>query len=202
MPQSSTIPVDGNDNVLIDIAASAVPLTVNGTIGTFATTNPAFIGVYSQSVIDAPGTVALNNYIALFNPVASGRLVLGLSLTASTYSTSTVSAAQSLIAIRITAQSGGTLVAAANVNRFDTNSVNPVTEVRIGNPSATTTGSAFVGFPPALGAGAQSPVTTVTPPSGTFGFFHPGQGFLVQVPVGNANQLWDIQFTWAEMVGS
>jgi hypothetical protein len=202
MPQSSTIPVDGNDDVLVNVAASNVPLTVSGSLGTYSILNPSYTGTYSIALVDVAGTVASNNYVAIFNPVASGKLIVGLSATVSAYSINTVNSGQSMQAFRTTAQSGGTLVSNSTINKFDTNYANSAVEIRTGNPTVTTTGLPIIGFPPALGTGAQAPVTNVSPPSGTADVFHQGQGLVLQVPVGNASEVWDIQLVWAEVTGS
>lgn len=168
-------------------------------LGTFASMDPTWTGVYFHALVDAAGTVASNNYLSVLNPVGSGKIAIALGFISSNYSGASVTGAQSLRAFRTSAHSGGTDVTAASVNRFLTAFPNPSAQVKIGNPTTTNTNptNPMIGIPPALGTGAQSP-QTVSPTPGASFVFLPGEGIVFNVPAGDTDQLWNMQYIWAE----
>lgn len=168
-------------------------------LGTFTSIDPTWTGVYFHALVDTAGTVASNNYLSVLNPVGSGKIAIALGFISSNYSGASVTGAQSLRAFRTSAHSGGTDVTAANVNRFLTSFPNPSAQVKIGNPTTTNVNptNPMIGIPPALGTSAQSPVTVSPTPGASFVFL-PGEGIVFNVPVGDADQLWNMQYVWAE----
>lgn len=176
-------------NVALDANASS--------ISTFPGSDPTWTGVYFHSIVDAPGTVATNNYLAILNPSGSGKIAIALGFITSSYSTGSVTAVQSLTAFRTTAQSVGTLVAASAVNRFVTTFPNPSSEVRTGNPTVTTTGSKMIGLAPVIGGTAGNGPAVMPTPGASF-VFQPGQGIVFNVPAGDVQQFWNMQYIWAE----
>lgn len=177
--------------VLNDTATQSIPM--------FTGVDPTWTGVYFQALVDSPGTVASNTYLSVLNPSGSGKLAIALGFIAVNYSTGTVTGAQSMRVFRISAHSAGTDIAAASVNRFLSAFPNPVSQVKIGNPTVTITNSTnpMLGIAPALGGGAQAPETVAPTPGASFTFL-PGEGITFQVPTGSANQLWNMQYIWAE----
>lgn len=166
-------------------------------LATHAAIDPSWLGVYSHVIADAPGTVAANTYLSVFNPVGSNKLHIALSLVTANYSVNSVTGSVSMLANRNSAASGGTLVAANTVTKFVGSMPDSSAEVRIGNPTTTTLGLPLIAIPPAFGTGAQSP-TTSGGPSGASFVMTPGQGIQFAVPAGDVDQRWDILYIWAE----
>lgn len=154
--------------------------------------------IYLASVSDAPGVVAANNFLSVFNPVGSGKHIIGLGAVVSTYAVASASSANSMLAYRTTAASGGTQITAANVSRYDTTVANPVAEVRTGNPTVTTSGGALIGFGPPIATGAGGGGVASPAITGATFIMHPGQGLVFATAAGDVNQRWNIQFTWSE----
>lgn len=154
---------------------------------------------YFATISDTPGVVASNNFLSIFNPASSGRVLIFYQAEIKSWATGATSADASLTATRITAASGGTQVAAANINRFLTADPNPVAEVRTGNPTVTTSGLVLNTWPPpiAVGTGAGSTAYTSTPPGAGFVCL-PGQGIVFNTPSGATTQRWSIVTIWAE----
>lgn len=168
--------------------------------GRFLTTVvPETYQFYFHSLIDAPGVVAANNFMSIFNPVGSGKTVSFFSIAVDCFAGGASGTASSLVVDRISAASGGTLLAAANINKLITTEPNSTTEVRTGNPTVTKVGVSLYSWPPPLstGSGAGSSVVSAVPPSEGF-YCLPGQGISFNTPAGNANQVWSIKATWAE----
>lgn len=143
---------------------------------------------YVFNTIDQPGVVAANNFVSIFNPVGSIRTI-GAS-----------NASNSLGVYRVTAASGGSLTAAANILKFDTASANSIAEVRTGNPTVTLLNStpAYSAAPP-QGAGQINTVPAQSfVPSGLLALCHPGEGIVFQTAAGNTNQMWGIGVAWYE----
>lgn len=179
----------GQLNVGFDAAAAA--------LATFQAIDPAWTGVYSHVIADAPGTVASNTYLSVFNPVGSGKLHIALSLQSANYSSNTVSGATSMKASRTSAASAGTLIAANTVTKFSNSMATTSAEVRTGNPTTTTVGLPLIAIPPAFGTGAQSPITSGGPSGASF-VMAPGEGIQFNVATGDVDQLWDLLYIWAE----
>jgi hypothetical protein len=156
--------------------------------------------VYRFALTDVPGVVLANNFMALFNPASSVLAHRMVSLVASTYALGNSVTGTSLIFRRSTAQSGGTLVAANTVARFNTADPDPVTEVRTGNPTVTALGLALRGIPPAVTPGVANGGTgTDVGPEVTDFVMLPGQGIVFATAAGNANQSWNISYAWSEV---
>lgn len=169
------------------------------TDGRFLTTTvPESYQFYFHALIDAPGVVAANNFMSVFNPVGSGKTVVFFQAEIQNYSTGASTTAVSMTATRITAASGGTQVAAANVNRFVTAWANPVAEVRVGNPTVTTTGVPLNGWAPPISIGVGVGATAQTTAPGPGFVCTPGQGIVFATASGNTSQVWKVLPIWAE----
>jgi hypothetical protein len=154
---------------------------------------------YFHSVVDAPGVVAANNFLSIFNPSGSGKTVAFFSANVTSYAVGASSTAISLRADRITAASGGTQVSASTVNRLLPTWSDPVAEVRISNPSATKAGLSLVGWVPPLATGVGIGATAYSAaPEGQSFICVPGQGVVFSTSAGNTNQMWGINANWAE----
>lgn len=156
--------------------------------------------IYQQAMSDVAGTVAANNFLTVYNPVGSGRVMFALQLNVSSYSVGATTVDSSLKAFRITsAPTGGTLIAASSVARFNSLHPDPVSVPRIGNPSATPVGELLVGIPPIISVGTgQSASSTFAPPGGASFLSLPGEGLVFMTAVGDIDQRWNIDFVWGE----
>lgn len=171
-----------------DVALTGQP------ISTYASVNPTWTGVYVEGLTDAPGTVAANNYLSVFNPVGSGVMMTAISIIVGSYSTGGATGVSSLSVFRTTAASAGTLVAPSTIGRFATAMPDPVTELRVGNPTVTTVGRNLISFPPVVGGAAGTVASVVSQANA---IVMPGEGLVCRVPSGDVQQFWDIQFAWA-----
>lgn len=180
-----------NVTVQNDPATQSLPI--------FTSIDPSWTGVYFHAIVDAAGATGSTNYLAVLNPSGSGKLAIALGFICSSYSLNSVTTPSSLTAFRTSAQSGGTLQSAATVNRFYTAFPNPVSEVRFGNPTTTNTNGTnpMIGIPPVVGNGAQNGETVAPTPGASF-IFQPGEGIVFNVPTGDTDIRWDMQYIWAE----
>lgn len=162
---------------------------------------PAGANYYFHTLLDAPGVVAANNFMSVFNPTGSGKAVVFFVAEVKSYAIAAASAADSLTAFRTTAASGGTLISSASVSRFLTTAPNPVAEVRVDNPTTTNVGLALNGFPPPIstGAGTGSLGNSAAPSSQAAFTCLPGEGLVVTTASGDTDQRWDITLTWLEL---
>lgn len=157
---------------------------------------------YFYSLADVAGVAAGNNFLSVFNPVGSGKVLVFYNSQTAAWSTAGTSVAVSMNIHRTTAASAGSLVAASAVPRFVTSQSDPVAQVRIGNPTVTKTGSTLFGTPPAIsaaGIGSPSAGGAGPTPAGAGFVCVPGEGVVASTTSGSANQLWNLNFVWAEM---
>ena len=154
---------------------------------------------YFHSLIDAPGVVAANTFMSIFNPANSGRVVSFYAIAVDSFASGASGTASSLVVDRITAASGGTQIPFASINKLITTELNSTTEVRTGNPTVTKTGLSLYSWIPPISTGSGVGGSTVSNPPPSEGFFClPGQGIAFSTPAGNTNQVWSIKATWAE----
>jgi len=157
-----------------------------------------YMKVYFHALVDTPGVVAANNFMSVFNPVGSNRVVIVLQLYVNCYSTNAATSPNSLTAYRTSATSGGTLIAASTVNRFITAETDPVCVVRTANPAATTVGLVLVGVPPVISTGSGSGASATSPSPGASFVMIPGEGIVVGTAAGDTDQTWNISLVWGE----
>lgn len=155
---------------------------------------------YQYAIADAPGVAAANNFLSVFNPAGSVKTIAWLAAFFSSYSTGSSSTPNSMIIYRTTAATGGTLVAAGNVGKFVTSQPNSVAQVRIGNPTVTLLNSQVVfSCSPPLGSGVSATApASASPPGGAIAVSLPGEGLVFSTAAGNTNQMWGLEFDWAE----
>lgn len=165
------------------------------------TPNPQIDGTYILSIANIPGTVASNNFVTLFNPVGSGKTVVVGGMFISTVAAAGTSATQPTRIHRISAApTGGVLVAASDIFKFNTANPDPVCVLRIGNPTAVLQAPASNTPPPVTtGAGGGQFVHEVDPPTGTTVLLAPGEGVAVNNSSGDTAQRWNISLAWAEI---
>lgn len=186
------------------MAASQQIITLDGftnPIQTLPGPIPNLTAAYIYSLTDAPGVVAANNFISLFNPVGSGKKMYFLGMFISTYVAGGGSTTRnSMQGKQITAASAGTLVGAASIAKLISTYANPTSEVRISNPTVTAN-AAFLNSPPPIGSTASQYVHSVglgASENSGGGFFAPGEGFVLTTAAGNTNQTWNISIVWGE----
>lgn len=158
--------------------------------------------IYATLIEDTASVVTANNYLSIFNPVGSGKLVEFFQFVCFPYATAATGPTINMEVWRTTAASAGTLLAAANVSKFDTAQPNASSEVRTGNPTTTLLGTMpLLAIPPAVtsaGAGVSS-TTTVVPPQGALFICRPGEGVVARQPAGaDVDERWSLGFTWSE----
>lgn len=159
--------------------------------------------VYTTLIEDAAVVATANNYLSIFNPVGSGKNFTFAQFTAFPYATAATGPTINMEVWRTSAASGGTLLAAANINKFDTQQQNSLAEVRTANPTATLIGTLpILAVPPAItssGTGVSASVAII-PPNSTLFVCHPGEGVVVRMPAGgDVDERWSLGFTWLEM---
>jgi hypothetical protein len=158
------------------------------------TTPPTYLYVLS----DAPGVVLANTFISMFNPANSGKTITITQIDVEIYGIGVTVAQSSMLRKRITAASSGTLIAASTISRFKTSYVDPALEVRIGNPTVTTS---------ALAHGAHTPIVSTKEGLNAASYsvlpvplmtYRPGEGMCMSTAAGNINQTWSISLVWQE----
>lgn len=174
-------------------------MAITGTVNSIATQDPSITGIYTFSLNDAPGVVAANNFVSLFNPIGSGKSVAVFSATVSSYVAGGGNTSKnSMIGSRITAASGGSLQAASAINKARTSFANPVAEVRTGNPTVTV-GANIVAFPPPIGTDTASTSERIVAVTGAAVILVPGEGIVFRTAAGDTDENFNIAFTWGEI---
>lgn len=156
---------------------------------------PSF--VFSQDAVANVATA--HNYISLFNPVGSGKLLLvgGIFISSTLLTSSSITS--SLRGWRTTAASGGTLQLDSVMTKAQMQFPDPVGEVRTGNPTVTLT-TAFFNSPAPI-TDKAAPVHIVTVPPGTAPFSIPtGNGIVLRTEAGiGVGATWNLSIAWAEI---
>jgi hypothetical protein len=155
--------------------------------------------IFQAGIADTPGVVAANNFVSLFNPVGSGITIGALGFIVQSYTTGNSTSSNSLQTIMTTAASGGTLLAASQIYKFDSGQRNSKAEWRTGNPTVTTTGLPILSIAPinASSGGATIPAL-LSPGGGAPPVLHPGEGVVYRTAGGNTSQMWNIVQVWVE----
>lgn len=166
------------------------------------TTIPEGALPFTTLVRNTPGVVAANTFLSVFNPVGSGKTITFSQFVCFPYANAGTTVTDNMEVWRITAASGGTLLATSDINKFDTQEPNSVAQVRTLNPTVTVLGSVPVlAIPPAIGTGGAGVGATINiiPASGTIFVCHEGQGLAARTPVGALGQSWSLGFSWLEI---
>lgn len=187
--------IEGMYSGLTYPGASTNPLPV------ILTANPQIDGTYILSIANVPGTVAAQTFITLFNPVGSGKNVIVGGMFISTVAAAGTSATQPTRIHRISAApTGGAVVPASDIFKFNTANPDPTAVLRINNPSVVLLAPASNTPPPVTtGAGGGQFVHEVDPPTGTTVLLAPGEGVAVHNSAGDTAQRWNISLAWAEV---
>lgn len=175
--------------------------SINGQIATYLVTNPVFKGGYVYSRAQTPGVATANNFLALYNPPGSTRVLTlaGVFLSSAIVGdiTATVDPMRGWLA---TAISGGTLEAASTIGKVRSTMPNPVGQVFINNPTATL-GASWFNSPAVLGVAKQaSPFVHQIPAAVAGGpiVLLPGEGTVIRTETGDADQRWNVSIAWSE----
>lgn len=175
---------------------------INGLIGSYPVTNPAFKGGYVYSRAQTAGVVAANNYLALFNPLGSGRslVVAGVFISSSIVGdiTATADPMRGWLATLI---SGGTLEPASAIGKVRSTMPTPAGQIFINNPAATL-GASWFNSPPVLGVAKQaSPFVHQIPAAVAGGpiTLLPGEGTVIRTESGDTDQRWNVSIAWSEV---
>lgn len=160
--------------------------------------------LYDFSLQRQDSTVAAKNFMSLFNPVGSGRVMSMGGLFVS-YMATNPSPAYPLRGYRINTQpTGGTLHPESDICRFDTQRFAPAAEIRSNNPNVGTLGAAFFNAAPGITLGTQhsSGIEQIDAPAGFNPFLlYPGEGIVVRQDVGNPGHYWNISVVWRALRG-
>jgi hypothetical protein len=159
--------------------------------------------VYTTLIENVPTVNTANNYLSVFNPIGSGKNLIFAQFTAFPYATAAQATTINMEVQRISTATGGTQLAAANINKFDTTQANATAEVRTGNPTVTLVGTVpLIAIPPAItnaANGVSSPVDII-PPTGSLFICRPGEGVVVKQLAGaGTTQVWSLGLTWSEI---
>jgi hypothetical protein len=163
--------------------------------------NPIFTGGYVFSQEDIPGVAAANNYLALTNPVGSGKTILVAGVFISSFILADIATTSvSMRGYLATSVSGGVLHSAASIGKVRSTMPNSVGEIRDTNPSATL-GAPWFNSPPVIGASkGSSPFVHQIPatiPAGSITLL-PGESTVIRQEAGDVDARWNISIAWSE----
>ncbi len=148
-------------------------------------------------------TVAARNFLTLFNPATSGR-VMSLGGIFISYMATNPSPAYPIRGYRISAApTAGTLHAESEICRFDTQRFAPAMVVRSGNPTIGTLEASFFNAAPGItnGLAQSSDIQDVDTPAGFNPFLlYPGEGVVIRQDVGAVGHYWNLSVVWRELV--
>lgn len=175
-------------------------LTSAATVNTTSLRSPAIKGVFVFSTSNVPGVVAANNFLSLFNPIGSGKILSFGSAFISSTAAGSSTETEPMRGFRITTATAGTLQAASASAKFISSEPATVAEVRIGNPTVTL-GAAVFNSPPVISATNGSTNVHVIPVPGGLAPFTlvEGEGLVMRTNAGDVDQRWNLSIVWAEI---
>lgn len=160
-------------------------------------------GLFAFSLQRQDSLVAGKNFLSLFNPATSGKLITVGAIFVS-YMTTVASPLYPLRGYRTAAEpTGGTLHTVSEVCKFDTQRFDPAAVVRSNNLTAVL-GAPFFNATPGLiqGQNQSSDIQQVDAPAGFNPFLlYPGEGVVVRQDVGAVGHLWNLSIAWRELKG-
>ncbi len=172
---------------------------VSGSVSDYPVINPSYTGTYTFNTADMAGVVAANVFLSLFNPLLSGKTMVLLGGSVSSYLDSGASTTRiSLRGLLITSATLGTLQSSTAIAKRISSYANPVAEVRLGNPTVTS-GAAWFSVPPPAQPATNNYIYRVVPPGGAGPLtFAPGEGICFSTSTGDTDQNWNINLVWGE----
>lgn len=158
-------------------------------------------GVYTYSLVDVAGVVLANNFLSVLNPTTSAVVHVPLEVGFTSYTSTTAQVIGSLCLYRVTTASGGTLVTATDVIKFQSTYPTQRAELRTGNPTVTRVNNTPVLFksPVISTGGGNSGTVTVQEPSNTAFTLAPGEGVVFNTAAGATGQTWSMAYSWLEL---
>jgi hypothetical protein len=147
-------------------------------------------------------TVAAKNFMSLFNPAASGKIITVGAFYVSQAAT-VAGTTYPMRGYRISTEpTGGTAVTDSEICRFDTQRFTPAALIRTGNPTVGTLGAAIFNVPSEI---VKDKITSVEQVDAPFGFnpfiLYPGEGVVMRQDVGAVGILWNLSIVWRELKG-
>lgn len=163
-------------------------------------THTTALYVFSRQREDS--TVAAKNFITLWNPVTSGK-VMALGGFFVSFMATVAAPAYPIRGYRVTAQpTGGSLAVAGEICAFDTKVFDPAAEIRYNNPATAGVSGAFFSAPPGTVKDTIGQVQDIIPPVGFNPFLvRPGEGVVLRQDVGAVGHFWNISVAWRELKG-
>lgn len=155
---------------------------------------------YIAAIVDLAGTDLGQTFLAVFNPLGSGRAHIAEGFRSDCYAVGVATVASSMKVYRISSVTGGSQRAAGSVDKFVTAHPDPVTQVFINNPTIVTVGNVLLGIPPAISTGAGQSATSVAPTPGASFVLAPGEGLAFTIDAGDTDRRWCMQYLWSEKV--
>ena len=160
--------------------------------------------LYVFSLERQDSTAAAKNFITMWNPVASNK-VMALGSFFTSYMATVASPTYPMRGFRIYDQpTGGTLAATSEICAFDTKVFDPAAEIRYGNPTTGTLGAAIFNSPPGIqqGQNESSVIEQIDAPAPFNPFLvRPGEGVVMRQAQGAAGHYWNLSIVWRELRG-
>lgn len=178
-------------------AEKTVRVTGTVTANSIPSFDPTLTGVYVTAVVDAPGVVAANTFIALYNPPASGLNLYMTAFAVSAYVATDAAVVGSVELRRFSGPSGG-VDSTAGIVKVNSASPTPSAQVFTSNPTVTL-GNSFGAVPPPLSAGSFNGVAQVLINAPVPVVLAEGEGILWRTAAGDVDQRWNLGFTWVEI---
>jgi len=173
---------------------------VSGTVSAIPIKDPAITGTYMFNLDSIAGVAGANNYMSLYNPLASGKtlILFGVFISCGAAASSTI--VVPIRGIRANTIAAGTLQASSAIAKFSNAYANTVAEVRTGGPTAVLDGAMFASPPANNTNNLVVPVHAVTFPAGTGPFLlAAGEGMVLNASSGDVDLRWNLGMIWGEM---
>ncbi len=164
------------------------------------TTHTTALYVFSRQREDS--LVTLKNFVTLWNPVGSGK-VMSLGSFFISFMATVASPAYPMRGYRITVQpTGGTLAATSEICAFDNKVFSPAAEIRYNNPTVSGVDGAIFNSPPGTVKDTIGEIQQVDAPPGFNPFLvRPGEGVVMRQDIGAPGHYWNISIVWRELKG-
>jgi hypothetical protein len=164
------------------------------------TTHTTALYIFSRQREDS--TVAVKNFVSLWNPVDSGK-IMSLGSFFVSFMATVAAPAYPMRGYRITVQpTGGTLAATSEICAFDTKVFSPAAEIRYNNPTISGIDGAIFNSPPGTVKDTIGEIQQIDAPPGFNPFLiRPGEGVVMRQDVGAVGHLWNISIVWRELKG-
>lgn len=162
--------------------------------------NPAIKGAYVFSLGGLAGQNTAYNFLSLFNPVGSGKVISVGAGYVSSYANGANAATVPMNLFRTTAASAGTLQTNSTaVAKFQTSQPTSIAEVRTGNPTVTT-GAQLANIAPAEGSFSTDQFIQAAPSVYPPFTLAEGEGVCYrQTAAGTTSMFWNFSIVWAEL---